>query len=37
MVYGKLGQRANAEIFFAKLTAGFGEAPAHQNADIYAQ
>lgn len=37
LVYDKLGRHADAEVAFAKLTAGFGDAPAYQNAEIYAQ
>jgi TolB-like protein/cytochrome c-type biogenesis protein CcmH/NrfG len=37
MVYDKLGRHADAEALLAKLTAAFGDAPAYQDAEIYAQ
>ena len=37
IVYDKLGRHADAEAAFEKLTAYFGDAPAWQNAEIYAQ
>ena len=37
MAYDKLGRHADAEAVLAKLTAAFGDPPAYQDADIYAQ
>ena len=37
MAYDKLGRHADAEAVLAKLTAAFGDAPAYQDATIYAQ
>ncbi|HXQ31647.1 MAG TPA: hypothetical protein VN790_06750 [Steroidobacteraceae bacterium] len=37
MAYDKLGRHADAEAVLAKLTAFFGDAPAYQDAEIYAQ
>ena len=37
VIYDKLGRHADAEAVLAKLTAAFGDAPAYQDATIYAQ
>jgi tetratricopeptide (TPR) repeat protein len=37
VIYDKLGRHADAEAALAKLTAAFGDAPAYQDATIYAQ